>query len=136
MLISCSRGTCLISLNTGCSPLYNDPSTDGKTPQPVFKVESLEAMELFLCPKLPGLDLFKMDDRMPLLHYCVTYVRGYSPKCVTTIENGVKTFHMVHDEDARLRSLVSKKVLQSLADQINMRWSKVPDEPSVTPGTY
>ena len=107
--------------NLGSSPLYNMPSTDGKTPQPVFTVGSLEAMELFLCPKLPGLDLFKIDDQMPLLHFCVTSVR-------TSTKGEPETWY--------LRSLVSKNVLHSLASQVNQRWSKAPDEPALTPGTH
>ena len=97
------------------------PATDGKKAQPVFTVQSLEAMELFLCPKLPGLDLVRIDDKMPLLHYCVTSVRAHTNK---------------EPPLSHLRSLVSKKVLQSLASQINQRWSKGPDEPSLTPGMY
>ena len=81
----------------------------------MFKVESLEAMELFLCPKLPGLDLFKMDDRMPLLHYCVTSL----------------TFHESKDQ---VRSLVTKRVLESLAEQVNTKWAADPEAMALPPG--
>ena len=96
------------------SPLYNEDA--GKdAPQPVFRVRSIEAMELFLCPKLEGLHLFSSHDGMPLLHYCVTQLRYFERQGV-------------------VRSLVTRAILESLAEQVNIKWASGPDGIALPPG--
>ena len=83
--------------------------------QPVFWVRSIEAMELFLCPKLEGLDLFLSHDGMPLLHYCVATLS-------------------FHKSKGAARSLVNRRVLESLAEQVNAKWARAPEATALPPG--
>ena len=96
------------------SPIYNE-NAGKEVPQPVFWVRSIEAMELFLCPKLKGLDLFLSHDGMPLLHYCVATLS-------------------FHKSKGAVRSLVTRRVLESLAEQVNAKWAREPDATALPPG--
>ena len=103
-------------------------SAGSEGPQPVFNVTTTEEMELFLCPKLKGLDLFSSQDGMPLLHYCV------SPK-------EARILYRVSPRETRIKhvtsmSMVSENILESLADQVNVRWSEGPNKPALTPGMH
>ena len=84
-------------------------------PQPVFRARSIEAMELFLSQNLEATDLISSLDGMPLLHYCVTSL----------------TFHESKDQ---VRSLVTKRVLESLAEQVNTKWAADPEAMALPPG--
>ena len=92
----------------------------------MFNVTTTEEMELFLCPKLKGLDLFSNQDGMPLLHYCV------SPKHGSRLSS--RSTPMKSQETSL--SMVTENILESLADQVNVRWSEGPNKPALTPGKH